>query len=457
LESHNEVAVQLRELISRHHDDTSDVSICHTTHTQCLSSFRTTSTAISRATIRTTSSSLSLRSDQPLYLSWGEELKNSGPYKQRWRQGDASSSSTGLSKASRATKGDTWSILSDMTLGDLSISEISALELPISLLDLYDPTPYQQSTRRKQARRGVKWSSRGRLHRAIRGGNTFKFRTLLNLGADPEETNADGPLLVYAAKKSDGVTFCRLLLDRGVQVDARDCSGRTPLSHCASLPNDFVCKLLLDRGAQVDTRDCSRRTPLSHCAGLGNYSVCKMLLRRGAAVDATDSNGRTPLSYCAELGNSFVCKLLLDGGASVDSIDSNKRTPLLHCAQLGINASACRLLLDRGATVDTTDSTGRTPLSHCAELGDVSVCKLLLDQGAAVNSTDSNGRTPLSYCAARGDLAIAGDLLKRGATAGVRDLNCYTPLQYAHRWGEASEIYQLLLNSGSWHSGCTCM
>jgi len=129
-------------------------------------------------------------------------------------------------------------MLSDMGLGDLSISEISVLELPISLSNLYDPIPYQgqQSTGHKQARRGVKWSSYGRLRRSIREGNIFTFRTLLNLGADPnEETDADGLLLVYAAGMTGGFEFSRLLFDRGVQVDTRDSSGRTPLWYAHQL------------------------------------------------------------------------------------------------------------------------------------------------------------------------------------------------------------------------------
>jgi len=317
-ETHSEVAVQLRELISRNHDapdDTSDVSICHTTHettsTECslptLSSSTSSTTSSTNshfndsgcASIRTTASSLSMRSVRSLIPSWSEELKNSRPYKRLLRFGVDSSSTSVFSKDSSDTKGDTWSMLSDMSLADLSISEISVLELPISMLDLYDPIPYQvqQSTGHKQARRRVNWSSGGLLHRAIRTDNIFTFRTLLSFGADPEEeTDANGPLLVYAARMTWGIEFCRLLLDRGVQVDTRDSSGRTPLSYFFGAG---ICELLLDRGAAVDATDSSGRTPLSHCAELGNDSTCKLLLDRGAQVDTRDSNGRTPLSYSA--------------------------------------------------------------------------------------------------------------------------------------------------------------
>ncbi|KAF8423632.1 hypothetical protein EV426DRAFT_602464 [Tirmania nivea] len=177
-ETHSDVAVQLRELISRRHDtndddDTSGISSLPITTSSTISYFKDNDSV----SIRSTSSSFSIYTVRSLIPSWTEELKDSRPYKRLWRRGVGLSSDSVFSKDSRATKGDTWSMLSDMSLGDLSISEISVLELPIFLSDLYDPIPYQvqQSTRKKQARRVVKWSSRGRLHRAIREGNIFTF------------------------------------------------------------------------------------------------------------------------------------------------------------------------------------------------------------------------------------------------------------------------------------------
>jgi len=270
------------------------------------------------------------------------------------------------------------------------------LELPISLSDLYDPIPYQQSPRHKQVRRRVKWISNGRLHRAMHEGNMFTFRTLLSLGADPEETVGDCPLLAYAAKGSVGTVFCSLLLDRGVHVDTRDSSGNTPLWHSIRRPGcDDICKLLLDRGAAIDLVVPSDCTLLSLLIQFdGNDFACSLLFDRGAAVDSPDSNGRTPLSHCAELGNATISKLLLDRGASTDSTDSDGCTPLVCSVRMPLAhatpqwercAGTCELLLNRGATVDAAGSSRRTPLSYCPELGNLSLCRLLLDRGAAVD------------------------------------------------------------------------
>ncbi|KAF8459322.1 hypothetical protein BGX38DRAFT_1147957 [Terfezia claveryi] len=131
--------------------------------------------------------------------SFTRELFRSRAYKRlnSRRAGAGSSAESIYSKSSSATKGDRWSMLSDISLGALAISEISVLELPICGSDLYDSQPYDlaeeaTSARRPNGihaqRRGVlPWPSRGRIHTAIRTNDEFVLRTLITLGADLEE------------------------------------------------------------------------------------------------------------------------------------------------------------------------------------------------------------------------------------------------------------------------------
>lgn len=96
------------------------------------------------ASFQSAVSRLSIRS--LIYYDWRTELITSRAYKRlRYKskvQGlDALASSSGFSLDTNATKGDTWTRLSAMSLGDLSItiSEISVFELPIFSSDSYDP------------------------------------------------------------------------------------------------------------------------------------------------------------------------------------------------------------------------------------------------------------------------------------------------------------------------------
>ena len=116
--------------------------------------------------------------------------------------------------------------LSDITLGDLSVSQIAVLNLPIDLADVSNPesfiepsstlteTHYSSRARSRRIR-----SSRGRIHNAIEGGNEFVVRTMLTMGMDVEEL---------------------------------DPSGRTPLVHATIGRQEAICKLLLEKGASVE-------------------------------------------------------------------------------------------------------------------------------------------------------------------------------------------------------------
>jgi len=83
-------------------------------------------------------------------------------------------------------------MLSDMSLGDLCISEISVFELPVHLSDLWDASMYEivpPAPRRRRSSRPLKlkWLSRVRIHSAILSRNEYMVRTLLAMRADIEE------------------------------------------------------------------------------------------------------------------------------------------------------------------------------------------------------------------------------------------------------------------------------
>ena len=81
-------------------------------------------------------------------------------------------------------------------------------------------------------------------------------------------------------------------------------------------------KLLLDQGAELETKDESGRTPLSHAAERGYEAVVKLLLDYGADVKAADWNKEMPLWYAFERGHEAVVKPLLDQGAELETKDA---------------------------------------------------------------------------------------------------------------------------------------
>lgn len=203
----------------------------------------------------------------------------------------------------------------------------------------------------------------------------------------------------------------KLLLAHGVDVNATDRQGRSPL-HVA--PTKDSAELLLAHGVAVNTKRADGATALHLAAVYGRKEVVQVLLAHGADVNARTKDGITPLHYAK---GAEVVKLLLANGASVDATDSGGNTPLYMADELGV----VELLLAQGAKLNARNNIGQTPLlrvirtyisnlpAHSlmsgplgddivvAHGGSKEVVKALLNHGADVNLDDRDLNMPLFY------------------------------------------------------------
>ena len=71
--------------------------------------------------------------------------------------------------------------------------------------------------------------------------------------------------------------------------------GWTCLIDAASYGHLDICRLLIDKGAQVEAKDSDGWTPLHSAALRGHVEIVRLLCDRGADVEARDNGGRRPL------------------------------------------------------------------------------------------------------------------------------------------------------------------
>jgi hypothetical protein len=130
----------------------------------------------------------------------------------------------------------------------------------------------------------------------------------LQMGADIEYRHAldQTPLHIAAANSSAGMLG--LLLDAGADPDRTDADGMNALHHCCIAGLSEAVSLLIKRGVALNTAGCccSRRT---HCS-------CAM--------------GRTPLQLAASYGHSVIVKLLLDACSNLGIIRSGPEEDSTH-------------------------------------------------------------------------------------------------------------------------------
>jgi hypothetical protein len=89
--------------------------------------------------------------------------------------------------------------------------------------------------------------------------------------------------ILYATVKGGHVEIAKLLLEKGADVNARNCSDRTALYVVAERGHVDMAKLLLEKGADPNARDCFGRTALQ-AAATGRHAGTVALLQNQQGI-----------------------------------------------------------------------------------------------------------------------------------------------------------------------------
>ncbi|RYG65333.1 ankyrin repeat domain-containing protein, partial [archaeon] len=231
---------------------------------------------------------------------------------------------------------------------------------------------------------------------------------------------------------------CRLLLDKGVDVNHVANSGGTALMFAAGGGHLEASRLLLARGADVNvavlaTPDYIEQvakgvaegkedvephkdgvTALSLAAQGGHLDLVHALVDAQAAVDVADEEDETPLLASFKNKHYNVSYYLLEHGANPNDVyvdDKRKmHSLLLDSVQLS-NVPLATLLVQRGANLSVTDEEGVTPLIQAAYQGHNSLVMEMLSKGADITAANAEGINALIAAASEGHADVVRTLL----------------------------------------------
>jgi uncharacterized protein len=187
--------------------------------------------------------------------------------------------------------------------------------------------------------------------------------------------------LVRAAAHGDEEAV-RQLLERGVDPDDVDPTGRTAVTAAVYARDAPVVRLLVDAGADVDRQDDSRANAFLALGETGDVDVLDEVLRAEPDVGRTNRFGGTALIPAADRGHvEMVRALLARTDVNVDHVNDLGWTALLEAVILGDggkrHTEIVQLLLDAGADRSIADRDGVTALEHARRRGYARIAELL--------------------------------------------------------------------------------
>lgn len=245
--------------------------------------------------------------------------------------------------------------------------------------------------------------------------------------------------------------------------------GLSSLSHRIPEVYSGVVDLLLQRGANIETRDCLRASPLWWAVNWGHVSVVRTLLQQEAQSRLCDEYGLIPLSWALWNDHQEVVECLLDDHTPADAyqhgnplfwaICNGSKTQVKWLLDKGFDTnmgatvnwaisngctSIVRLLLDMNASTIFRDA--EPALSLAASTGHQLIVQVLLNHGEDVEIPNAAGSTPLMLAARKGHGGIVQLLLNKAANVNSCDYKGQTPLMHAV-WGGSPDIVRVLIQN----------
>ncbi|KAJ7381252.1 hypothetical protein OS493_001369 [Desmophyllum pertusum] len=272
---------------------------------------------------------------------------------------------------------------------------------------------------------------------------------LLQKGVDVNAKNLSGDtalccVLRRCLMRPSAMEIVKLLVSFGADINAMNDRSKTPLQIAVEINFDNAAELLLELGCETKVKDINSNSPLHFSAQNKNGKLTKMLLQYGADATVQEySCGRTALHVAVNYNSVDTATVLLDHGVDMDVTDKLGHTPLAVALNCGYFPMV-QLLAQQGSNVHAKDTCVKTPLSIAVEKfsseedDSTAVVKTLLDHGSSVNVTDQYGRAPIHYLSSDATRELCDLLLDNGTSINLPDSNGETPLHFAASVGNTA-------------------
>ncbi|XP_017786542.1 PREDICTED: tankyrase-1-like [Nicrophorus vespilloides] len=233
----------------------------------------------------------------------------------------------------------------------------------------------------------------------------------------------------HAALLIGELAFARKLIQRGMNIDARDRDGDNLLHYAVFGGHCDILQMLIRFGAKLNATNKFKHTAL-HCACRYSSKECvRILLAAGADYRIRDQKGNTTLHFAAKGDCWENMQLLIGAGADLEALNKSNKTAL-HLAVAYDSRKCFEILLAAGADPNCEDINGDTPLHVLSGKPHQEMFDLLLRKEPQLDATDGMGRTALHIAVSSNSRKCVELLLEAEANPDCEDINGNTPLHF---------------------------
>lgn len=317
-----------------------------------------------------------------------------------------------------------------------------------------------------------RWPHKGMLsiHVATINNQSAVAEILLNGGADINSCWVGMTALMLSLEfaQSD-ISVTRLLLDRGIDFDARDFGGNTALMYAARLNLYDHFMAIVAKGADLWLLNDRGESAFLVASRAWDTRIAAFLLAQGADVNESDYTGSTAMDSARAVHDLDMISILKKAYRRNEVATVTAAVEIASEPPLTTNAPPPRRKGSRGRSriSPSSDKAPGSWLPHdptmpgiskdvpeqpleqltqfmmAAKKDDLKLLDALLANKTDINEVNDLGRTALMQSAERGAKVTVDALLLRGADPTLIDNNGHNALFYATQRGHTPVVERL--------------
>ncbi len=235
------------------------------------------------------------------------------------------------------------------------------------------------------------------------------------------DTTSVGYQLIKAVEKGDLACYNALMSENPKMESVIEPTRNETLLHIAARYNQpEMVKLLINKGLNVNAVNQAGNTPLHLAVFSGSYALIESLFKHGADYQLRNQRGRTALEYVSYGKNPEIYNLFLAKDKDILNYKSAEGAGLLHWAATAGDTAGFAYLLAKGLDAKTEDNNGANVVHWAYSNGDIIMLRYLKNMGLDYNLVSSKGFSPVTVAMMQKNLKTIEILLEVGLTVNQK-------------------------------------